>query len=78
MDGNITSQSEFVSVEHDETLRNICVFSNQVSDFALTLTLPYPTKSNKQVFLLAHARSVFDDVINEIHILGAIIAPRSG
>ena len=25
-------------------------------------TLPYPTKSNKQVFLLAHARSVFDDV----------------
>ena len=39
---------------------------------SLTLTLPYLIKSNKQAFLLAHARSIFDDVINHIHILGAI------
>ena len=50
-------------------------------EILLTLTLPYPTKSNKRVFLLAHVRSVYDDVINQIHIPGAIpqyTAPRRG
>ena len=37
--------------------------------FNLTLTLPNLTKSIKRAFLLAHARSVFDDFINQIHIL---------
>ena len=46
----------------------------------ITLTTPYLTKSNKQAFLLAHARSVFDDVINQTvkHIYWAqYTAPRS-
>ena len=40
-----------------------------ITNGLIPLTLPYPTKSNKRVFLLAHARSVFDYVINQIHIL---------
>ena len=47
----------------------LCVFTT------LTLTLPYLTKSNKQAFLLAHARSVFDDVINQIHTGRNILRP---
>ena len=37
----------------------------------LSLTLPNLSTSNKRACLLAHARSDFDDVINQIHLLRA-------
>ena len=46
----------------------LCFFSNLLGD----LTLPYLTKSNKEAYLLLLARSVFDDVINQMHIVSVI------
>ena len=41
------------------------VYLTQATHDKLTLTLIYLTKSNKRAYLLAHALSVFDDVINQ-------------